>query len=94
MLSNTKSTSEYDADLIYDHEAFRAWRLVALAFKAFKILRPDYDLWRDFPNEYEYECPAIDLINGSELLRQWVVDDQAATADLETPRNTGQGILE
>ena len=35
-------------------------------------LRPDYELWRDFPYEYERDRLAIDLINGSELLRQWV----------------------
>ena len=33
----------------YDHEAFRPWRLQALAFKAIRRLYPDYRLWRDFP---------------------------------------------
>jgi len=71
-------------DPSYDHHAFRPWRLIALAFKALRILRPDYDLWRDFAYEYEHDRLAIDLINGSELLRQWV-DDPAATAeDLDT----------
>jgi hypothetical protein len=51
---------------------------MALAFKALRALRPDYDLWRDFPYEYERDRLAIDLINGSELLREWV-DDMAAT---------------
>src|SRR3982750_2144184 len=37
----------------YDHQAFRPWRLQALAFKALRQLQPDYDLWRDFPYEYE-----------------------------------------
>ena len=64
----------------YDHEWFRPWRLMALAFKALRILRPDYDLWRDFPYEYEHDRLAIDLINGSELLREWV-DDQVAMPD-------------
>jgi uncharacterized protein YbbC (DUF1343 family) len=67
----------------YDHAAFRPWRLQALAFKALKRLRPDYPLWRDFPYEYERERLAIDLINGSELLRQWVDDPAATPADLE-----------
>ena len=66
-------------DSAYDHTAFRPWRLLTLAFKALRTLRPDYGLWRDFPYEYEYERLAIDLINGSALLRQWV-DDPAATA--------------
>jgi uncharacterized protein YbbC (DUF1343 family) len=67
----------------YDHAAFRPWRLMALAFKALRRLRPDYPLWRDFPYEYEHDRLAIDLINGGPQLREWV-DDQAATpADLD-----------
>jgi uncharacterized protein YbbC (DUF1343 family) len=67
----------------YDHHAFRPWRLMALALKALRQLRPDYDLWRDFPYEYENDRLAFDLINGSELLRQWVDDPSAAQADLD-----------
>jgi uncharacterized protein YbbC (DUF1343 family) len=67
----------------YDHDAFRPWRLLALAFKALRRLRPDYALWRDFPYEYEHDRLAIDLINGSELLRQWVDDPAAAPGDLD-----------
>ena len=70
-------------DASYDHRRFRPWRLVALAFKALRRLRPDYPLWRDFPYEYEHGRLAIDLINGSELLRRWVDDAQAAPGDLE-----------
>jgi uncharacterized protein YbbC (DUF1343 family) len=68
----------------YDHEAFRPWRLQSLAFKALRRVHPDYDLWRDFPYEYEHGRLAIDLINGSELLRQWVDDPQATAADLDS----------
>ncbi len=71
-------------DGTYDHGAFRPWRLMALVFKALRRLRPDYELWRNFPYEYEYNRPAIDLINGSELLRQWVDDSEAAPGDLDT----------
>ncbi|MGB7991508.1 MAG: DUF1343 domain-containing protein [Candidatus Methylophosphatis roskildensis] len=67
----------------YDHAAFRPWRLVALAFKALRNLRPDYPIWRDFPYEYERERLAIDLINGSESLRLWVDDPASTAADLE-----------
>jgi uncharacterized protein YbbC (DUF1343 family) len=67
----------------YDHKAFRPWRLMALVFKALRALRPDYDLWREFEYEYERDRLAIDLINGSELLRQWVDDPAAAPGDLE-----------
>jgi uncharacterized protein YbbC (DUF1343 family) len=67
----------------YDHEAFRPWRLFALAFKALRLLRPDYPLWRDFRYEYEEGRLAIDVINGSTLLREWVDDPAATPADLE-----------
>ena len=70
-------------DAAYDHEAFRPWRLLALVFKALRRLRPDYDLWRDFAYEYERGRLAIDLINGSELLRRWVDDPAAVPADLD-----------
>ena len=67
----------------YDHSAFRPWRLVALAFKALRRLRPDYPLWADFPYEYEFNRRPIDVINGSELLRTWVDDPHASPADLD-----------
>ena len=70
-------------DGAYDHGAFRPWRLLALAFKALRRQQPDYDLWRDFPYEYEVDRLAIDVINGSELLRQWVDDLEATPGDLE-----------
>jgi len=70
-------------DAAYDHEAFQPWRLQALAFKALRELRPDYELWRDFPYEYERGRLAIDLINGSDLLRRWVDDPAATPADLD-----------
>ena len=57
---------------------------MALAFKALRRLRPDYELWRDFPYEYEFDRLAIDLINGGELLRQWLDDPEATPDDLDT----------
>jgi uncharacterized protein YbbC (DUF1343 family) len=71
-------------DARYDHAAFRPWRLTALAFKALRNLRPDYPIWRDFAYEYEHDRLAIDLINGSALLRQWVDDPAATAADLDS----------
>ncbi|MFL5295619.1 MAG: DUF1343 domain-containing protein, partial [Phenylobacterium sp.] len=68
---------------LYSLDAFRPWRLQALAFKAIRRLYPDYDLWRDFPYEYEVGKLAIDVINGSPLLREWVDDPAAAPGDLE-----------
>jgi len=64
----------------YDHDAFRPWRLQALAFKAIRRLHPDYPLWRDFHYEYVRDKRAIDVINGGPQLREWV-DDPAATPD-------------
>ena len=66
----------------YDHETFRPWRLYALAFKALRRLRPGYPIWRDFPYEYEKNRLAIDVINGSDLLRRWV-DEESSAADLD-----------
>ena len=68
----------------YDHEAFKPWRLQSLAFKAIRRLYPEYDLWRDFPYEYVFDKLAIDVINGSTLLREWVDDPQSVPADLDT----------
>ncbi len=74
-------------DAAYDHGAFRPWRLLALAFKSVRRLRPDYELWRNFPYEYEYDRLAIDVINGSALLREWVDDPAAAASDLDALAN-------
>jgi len=68
---------------LYDHDAFRPWRLQALAFKAIRRLHPDYPLWRDFPYEYEFGKLAIDVINGGPGLREWVDDAGAEPGDLE-----------
>jgi uncharacterized protein YbbC (DUF1343 family) len=67
----------------YDHGGFKPWRLFSLAFKALRRLQPDYTIWRDFPYEYEKNRLAIDVINGSDLLRRWVDDPQASPADLD-----------
>ncbi|MEL7728450.1 DUF1343 domain-containing protein [Citromicrobium bathyomarinum] len=67
----------------YDHAQFRPWRLQALAFKAIRRLYPDYDLWRDFPYEYELDRLAIDVINGGPALREWVDDPSALPVDLD-----------
>jgi uncharacterized protein YbbC (DUF1343 family) len=66
----------------YDHATFRPWRLIALAFKALRRLRPDYPIWRDFAYEYDPRLP-IDVINGGALLREWVDDAAATPGDLE-----------
>ena len=67
----------------YRHHDFLPWRLQALAFKAIRRLQRNYLLWRDFPYEYEHDRLAIDLINGSEILREWVDDDTSRPGDLD-----------
>ena len=67
----------------YNHSAFKPWRVQALAFKAIRRLYPDYDLWRDFPYEYELGKRAIDVINGGPLLREWVDSPAATPAELD-----------
>jgi uncharacterized protein YbbC (DUF1343 family) len=67
----------------YDHDAFRPWRLQALAFKAIRRLYPDYEIWRAFPYEYEFDRLAIDVINGGPGLREWVDDGEAEAGDLD-----------
>ncbi|WFL77021.1 DUF1343 domain-containing protein [Altererythrobacter arenosus] len=67
----------------YGHDNFRPWRLQALAFKAIRNLYPDYEIWRDFPYEYELERLAIDVINGGPALREWVDNPDATPHDLD-----------
>ena len=68
---------------LYDHHAFRPWRMQALAFKAIRNLHPEYALWRDFAYEYEFDRLAIDVINGGPGLREWVDNAAALPGDLE-----------
>lgn len=77
-------------DPSYDHSSFRPWRLIALMLKSVRVLRPDYDVWRTFAYEYEHNRLAIDLINGSELLRQWIDDPGAIPADLDKIASTDE----
>ena len=67
----------------YNHEAFKPWRVQSLAFKAIRKLYPDYELWREFSYEYVFDKLAIDVINGSPLLREWVDDPDAEPGDLD-----------
>ena len=67
----------------YDHHVFRPWRLQALALKAIGTLCPGYELWRDFPYEYEEGRLAFDVINGGPSLRNWIENPSSTTDDLE-----------
>lgn len=68
---------------LYNDRKFRPWRLQALTFKAIRSLYPNYQLWRDFPYEYESDRLAIDVINGGTDLRVWVDDGSSTPSDLD-----------
>jgi uncharacterized protein YbbC (DUF1343 family) len=70
-------------DASYAHDQFRPWRVVSLALKAVRRQRANYGIWRHFDYEYERNKLAFDVINGSELLREWVDDPAATPADLD-----------
>ena len=69
----------------YNYAAFKPWRVLALAFKSIRRLYPQYQLWRDFPYEYEFGKLTIDVINGGPELREWVDNAAGLPSDLETP---------
>ncbi len=68
----------------YNYATFKPWRVLALAFKSIRRLYPQYQLWRDFPYEYEFGKLAIDVINGGPELREWVDNAAGLPSDLET----------
>lgn len=67
----------------YRHGRFRPYRIAALLLKAVRLEYPDYEIWRDFPYEYETERLAIDLLSGGTFLREWVDDPAAGPRDLD-----------
>lgn len=67
----------------YQHEVFKPYRLVSLFFKAIRLEQPGYEIWRNFPYEYEVDRLAIDLINGGPTMREWVDNKSATAADFE-----------
>lgn len=67
----------------YNHEKFKPYRLISLLFKALRLEQPNYEIWRNFPYEYEHDRLAIDLINGSSILREWVDDITSKISDFE-----------
>lgn len=54
-----------------------------LFLKALRLNQADYEIWRDFPYEYETGRLPIDVINGGPLLREWVDDTDATISDME-----------
>lgn len=70
-------------DETYQHEVFQPYRFVTLWFKAIRRLYPSYEIWRDFPYEYETTRLAIDLINGGPGMREWVDDKASQPGDFD-----------
>ena len=71
----------------YRHHEFKPYRLSALMLKAIRLTLPEYPLWRGFEFEYETDRLAIDLLNGSAYLREWVEDQSAYISDLDDHLN-------
>ena len=67
----------------YRHGSFKPYRLVALLLKAIRLEYPDYEIWRDFPYEYETDRLAIDLLSGGTFLRDWVDDSASEPGDFD-----------
>ncbi len=67
----------------YKHKDFKPFRLMVLALKCLRELRPDYQIWRDFHYEYETTRLAFDLICGGSLIREWIDDKSSTVGDLE-----------
>ncbi len=67
---------------LYDHDRFKPYRIAALILKSIRLERPDYELWRIFPYEYETERLAVDLLSGGTFLREWVDNPDSTPADL------------
>jgi len=55
--------------------------------KAIRLTLPEYRLWRELEFEYEADRLAIDLLNGSTFLREWVEDQSAFIPDLDDHLN-------
>jgi uncharacterized protein YbbC (DUF1343 family) len=68
----------------YKESLFKPYRLTTLFFKAVRNLYPSYEIWRDFPYEYEMDRLAIDLINGGDFLRNWVDSKSSKVEDFES----------
>jgi uncharacterized protein YbbC (DUF1343 family) len=67
----------------YDPARFKPYRLLSAIFKSLRAVQPDFELWRDFPYEYEPGRLPIDVIHGGPSLREWVDDSRATIADWE-----------
>jgi len=66
-----------------DPSSFRSWRLGALLLREFYAQDEVPFSWNDQPYEYQYSNLAIDFINGTEQIRQWV-ESKGSAKELES----------
>ena len=74
----------------YRENEFKPYRLFTLFFKGIRELYPEYQIWKNFAYEYEFDRLAIDLINGSPLMREWVDDRTSKVSDFENINKTDE----
>jgi len=72
-----------DHDSFLNHQ-FQPFRLFCVLFKAYQNLYPEFELWRDFSYEYTSGRLPIDVIFGSDFLRNWVKDSKSNYQDLNS----------
>ena len=65
-------------------KAFRPYRFISLFLKAFKTIHPSF-VWKSKPPyEYEYQLAPIDIISGSDDLKNWLEDSSATASHWES----------
>ncbi len=78
----------------YNHFEFKPYRLVISALRQLKELHPDFEIYRDFPYEYETTRLAFDVINGGPFVKQWINDSHSTPQDLDLVFNQDEKIWE
>ena len=58
---------------VTDRQAFQPWQLCQLLMREFFHHLGEAFAWKQPPYEYEYEKAPIDMINGTDQLREWIV---------------------
>lgn len=56
---------------VTDRDSFQSWRVSQILCKVFRNNLGDHFSYKQEPYEYEFEKNPVDLINGTNLLRQW-----------------------
>ena len=67
----------------YRHEHFKPFHLVALILKYLRQTKPEYNLWRHHEYEYEHSRVPIDVICGSDYIRNWIDEKNHTSLKLE-----------